>query len=110
MPTQPDGDTVNVCMAKCTSGMPPIAGLDIQKPVTSMDGMNGAFQEGFVSGDRTWGMMNQMSGSGIDEYEGKESGVVGGIYDGMALPDHFLGQYYTQVRNQLNISIFYSMS
>lgn len=94
MPTQVDGDMVNMGMGMVTqtSAMAPMAGFDVQKSVTSMDGMNGAiYQEG------TWGMMNQQGGSGFySEFESREAG--GGIYDSMALPVNFLGQYYTQVR------------
>ncbi len=72
-----------------------------------MNGMNIAgYQGGFSSGNMggTWGMMNHSSASGFySEFGGKESAVGGGIFDGMALPDHFLGQYYTQVRNDFEI-------
>ncbi|GLD67701.1 desmoglein-2-like protein, partial [Lates japonicus] len=100
MPIQMDGDMINVDMgmASKTLAMNSMAGLGLQKSVTSMDGMNGAtYGEGFVSDHRegTWGM-NQLSGSGFySEFEGRESGG-GGLYDCMALPDHFLAQYYTQ--------------
>lgn len=109
MPTQVDGNMVNAGMANQALAMVPTAGLDFQRSVTSMDGMNGAFYEDFSSGRRegTWGMMNQPNGSGFySEFEGRESGVGGGIYDDMALPDYFLGQYYSQV-NHLNVSTFY---
>lgn len=112
MQTQLDGDTVSMgMMAKKSSAMGPMAGLDFQKSVTSMDRMNrAAYQDSFGSGHRegTWGTMNQQSGSGFcSEFDGrqrKQSGVGGGVHDGMALPDHFLGQYYTQVRDHLHIS------
>ncbi|XP_070689057.1 desmoglein-2.1-like [Pempheris klunzingeri] len=99
MPTQLDGDMVKVGMgmANNNSAIMPTAGLDFQKSVTSMDGMNGAGYQGFSSGYRegTWGMMNQANGSGFySEFEGRESRIEGGLYDGMALPDHFLAQYY----------------
>ncbi|GAA6223890.1 desmoglein-2-like [Lates japonicus] len=101
MPTQMDGDMINVDMgmASKTLAMNSMAGLGLQKSVTSMNGMNGAtYGEGFTTDHRegTWGM-NQLSGSGFySEFEGRESGGGGGIYDGMALPDHFLAWYYTQ--------------
>nr|XP_046248064.1 desmoglein-2-like [Scatophagus argus] len=102
MPMQLDEDTakVGMGMANKISAMPPMGGLDLQKSVISIDGMNGAvYQESFSNGHRegTWRMMNQMMGSGFySEVQGRESGVGGGIYDGMALPHHFLRQYYTQ--------------
>ncbi|KAJ0065393.1 hypothetical protein NL108_009549 [Boleophthalmus pectinirostris] len=44
--------------------------------------------------DGTWSM-NQMGGSGFQsEYMSRER--EGGIFDGMALPYHYLGQYYNQ--------------
>uniref|UniRef100_A0A4W6EPD7 Cadherin domain-containing protein n=1 Tax=Lates calcarifer TaxID=8187 RepID=A0A4W6EPD7_LATCA len=106
LPTQMDGDmNVDMGMASKTLAMNSMAGLGLQKSVTSMDGMNGAtYGEGFVSDHRegTWGM-NQLSGSGFySEFEGRESGGGGGIYDVMALPDHFLAQYYTQKVNNGN--------
>ncbi|XP_032363606.1 LOW QUALITY PROTEIN: desmoglein-2-like [Etheostoma spectabile] len=98
MPTQMDGNMVNMNMGMInnTSAM---AGLDFQRSVTSMDGMNGAvYQDGFVSGLREGSRgMAQQSGSGFySEFEGRESGAGREMYDGMALPDHFLAQYYTQ--------------
>ncbi|XP_070765423.1 desmoglein-2.1-like [Enoplosus armatus] len=95
MPTQMDGN-VAMGMANNISAIAPMAGFDIQKSVTSMDGMNGAvYQEGYR--DATWGMRNELNGSGFySGFEDRESGAGGGIYDGMALPDHFLRQYYTQ--------------
>ncbi|KAF1386040.1 hypothetical protein PFLUV_G00114040 [Perca fluviatilis] len=95
VPTQIDGNMVNVNMgmANNTLAMVPMAGLDFQRSITSMDGMNRAgYQEVFSIGHRERGMgvMNQQGGR--DFY----SGVGGGMYDGIALPDHFLAQYYTQ--------------
>uniref|UniRef100_A0A4W6EMK7 Cadherin domain-containing protein n=1 Tax=Lates calcarifer TaxID=8187 RepID=A0A4W6EMK7_LATCA len=90
MPTQMDGDRI------IDMGM---VGLGLQKSVTSMNGMNRVTRgEGFASDHRegTWGM-NHLGSSGFySEFEGRESGGGGGIYDGMALPDHFLAQYYTK--------------
>ncbi|XP_023284459.1 desmoglein-2-like [Seriola lalandi dorsalis] len=88
LPTQIDGDLIKVDtgMGTKTAAM--------EQSVTSMDGMNGA---GFAVDHRQWEGVNQMSGSGFySEFEGRESGGGGGIYDGMALSDHFLGQYYSQ--------------
>ncbi|XP_070687719.1 desmoglein-2.1-like [Pempheris klunzingeri] len=94
MPTQLDGDMfkVSMGMANNTSDMAPMAYMDFQKSVTSM---NGAGYQGFSNCHK--GMMNQPSGSGFfSEFESRESGIEGGLYDSMALPDHFLGQYYSQ--------------
>ena len=111
MPTQVDGDMVNMGMATKTSAMAPMAGFDFERSVASMDGVNGViYQDGFESGhrERTWGVMNQSSVTGYySEFESREAGGGGGIYDNMALPDHFLEQYYTQVRNLLNIPTHY---
>lgn len=108
MPTQMDGQMVEMGMANKTSAMAPMAAFDYQKSVTTMDGMNGAFYpEGLSSVHRegTMGRMNQRSGSGFySEFETKESGGGGEFYDGMALPDHFLRQYYSQVRIHFSIS------
>ncbi|XP_071342910.1 desmoglein-2.1-like isoform X2 [Trachinotus anak] len=90
MPTQIDGDIVKVDTGIGTKTSA------IAQSVTSMDGMN---RGGFASDHRegTWGI-NQISGSGFySDFEGRESRGGGGIYDGMALPDHFLRQYYSQV-------------
>lgn len=99
LPVQQD---VNMGMAKNTFAAPPMAGMGFQKSVSSMDGMNRAlYGEGFTGARReeTWG--NQPSSRGYySEFESRASGGGGGMYDGMALPDHFLGQYYGQVRNQ----------
>ncbi len=114
MPTQLDGNMpkVGMGMTNRTSAMAPMAPmarLDVEEPFTSMNGMNTAsYQEGYQSGNMggTWGMMNQPSVSGFhSEFEGRESAAGGGIYDGIALPDHILRQYYTQVRNTLIFSV-----
>lgn len=48
-----------------------------------------------------WGM-TQRDGSGFhSQFEAGESREDGGIFDEMALPDYFLGQYWGQVRNSL---------
>lgn len=60
------------------------------------------YGDGYASGHRgeSWGMANQAIGSGLySEFDGRESRAGGGMYEGMALPDHFLGQYYSQVSN-----------
>ncbi|KAK5906714.1 hypothetical protein CesoFtcFv8_004635 [Champsocephalus esox] len=95
LPVQQDA---NMGMAKNTFAAPPMAGMGFQKSVSSMDGMNGALYGGGFTGARreeAWG--NQPSSRGYcSEFENRESGGGGGMYDGMALPDHFLGQYYAQ--------------
>ena len=108
MPTQMDGQMVETGMANRTSAMVPMAAFDYQKSVSTMDGMNGAiYPEGLSSVHRegTMGRMNQRSGSGFySEFETRESGGGGEFYDGMALPDNFLRQYYFQVRIHFSIS------
>lgn len=103
------GDGVKIATAGMTSTVAPLAAFDGQKSVISMDGMNGAaYTERFSSGQRegTWGVMSQPSGSAFySEFHGRESTVGGGMLDGMCLPDHFLRQYYSQVRIKL---YFYS--
>lgn len=102
-----DGALIDMGMAK-QSSMAPMGGFDFQKSVTSMDGMNGGtYHDGFTSVYRegTFGMMNQPSGSGFygSGFERRESAEGGEVYNGMALPDHFLRQYYSQVRIHLII-------
>ena len=108
MPKQMDGQMVEMGMANKTSAMVPMAAFDYQKSVTTMDGMNGAiYLDSFssVHRERTMGRMNQRSGSGFhSEFETRESGGGEEFYDGMALPDHFLRQYYSQVMIHFSIS------
>ncbi|XP_034387314.1 desmoglein-2.1 [Cyclopterus lumpus] len=94
MPTQIDD---NLVMGNNMLVMAPVEGMGFQRSVASMDGMN-AYGDGYASGHReAWGMANQTIGSGLySEFDGRESRVGGGMYDGMALPDNFLGQYYSQ--------------
>ena len=104
MPTQVDGNMGNISMgvAQNMAMAAPMAGIGIQQSVTSMDGMNGGiYQDGFEGGrEGAWGMMNQQGGGFYTkEFEGIESGLAGGMYDSMALPNHFLEQYYSEVRN-----------
>lgn len=100
--TAVDGDAVKICRAATTMASLPV--FEGQKSVVSMGGMNdGMFQERFSSGRRgeAFGVMNQPSGSGLySEYHGRES-VAGDMFSGMALSDHFLGQYYNQVMTNL---------
>uniref|UniRef100_A0A3Q3WGM9 Cadherin domain-containing protein n=1 Tax=Mola mola TaxID=94237 RepID=A0A3Q3WGM9_MOLML len=83
------------------------------KSVTSMDGMNGAiYRGGFSSGqgEGSWGIMNKTTGNGLfSEFHDRESTVGRGVFGGMALPDNFLKQYYSQVIIHLNISNFYGL-
>ncbi|KAE8293849.1 Desmoglein-4 Cadherin family member 13 Precursor [Larimichthys crocea] len=100
LPTQMDGALIDMGMAK-QSSMAPMGGFNFQKSVTSMDGMNGGtYHDGFTSVYRegTFGMMNQPSGSGFygSGFERRESAEGGEVYNGMALPDQFLRQYYSQ--------------
>ena len=98
---QVDGDPVKIGMGMAPMmAMAPMGGMDFNKSANSIDRMNGpVYQEG------TWGMMNQPTASGFySEFESRESGVGADFYDGMALPDHFLEEYYTQVRINSNNS------
>ncbi|XP_059197235.1 desmoglein-2.1-like [Centropristis striata] len=107
MPMQRDGNMVSVGLgsANNTSAMAPMAAFDMQKSFTTMDGRNGAnYQEGFASGrEEAWGVMNQPSGSGFySEFGSRESGVGGGMFDSIALPDHVLRQCYNEKMTSLN--------
>lgn len=65
------------------------------------DQMNaGVYEEGYY-GDGAWGMSNQRSGFQT-QMEHMEGEMGGGFYEGMALPDHLLEQYYSQVRGHVN--------
>ncbi|CAK6969743.1 desmoglein-2.1-like [Scomber scombrus] len=104
MPSPVYGDMVQIGMAAKSSAMAPMADFDFQKSVTSIDGINGNINlDGHREG--TWGMMNQMSHTGFySEFESREAGG-GEIYDGMTLPDNFLGQYYTQKASGENLGV-----
>uniref|UniRef100_A0A3Q2WUD1 Desmoglein-2-like n=1 Tax=Haplochromis burtoni TaxID=8153 RepID=A0A3Q2WUD1_HAPBU len=68
--------------------------------------LNGANYQGSYRKE-IWGM-NQQDPSGFySETETRESLGGVGLYDGMALPDHFLRQYYDQVRNLMNGLLVY---
>lgn len=98
-PSQIDGNMVNRGIGVASKTMAPMESFYYPISVASMDGMNRVIHQ-----RETWGMMNPPSGGGFyPEIEDKELGGGGGIYDGMALPDHILGQYYTRVRTHLNI-------
>uniref|UniRef100_A0A3Q0QVB1 Cadherin domain-containing protein n=1 Tax=Amphilophus citrinellus TaxID=61819 RepID=A0A3Q0QVB1_AMPCI len=98
LPTQLDGDTINIGMAQKPVAMAPLGSFDFPQSVTSINGMNGAAYQGGHRRD-TWGM-NQQDPSGFySEIETRESLGGGGAYDGIALPDHFLRQYYSQMTN-----------
>lgn len=65
------------------------------RPLQQVDGCgSGGFRE------RTW-IQGLSNGS---HYERRESRVGGGMFDGMALQDQFLGLYYTQVSNHFHTS------
>lgn len=95
MPTQVEGDLANVATGSCA--VVPVAGMNFQRSVTAMDG--GVYQEGLAASQRdsTMGRMGQRRASGFySEMESTQS-MRGGLYDGMALQDHILRQYYAQV-------------
>lgn len=102
--TAVDGDAVKIGTAGTTMASQPV--FDSQKSVASMSGINGGgFQERFSSSHRgdTWGVMSQPSGSGFySNFHGRESILEGDMFNGMALSDHFLGQYYNQVITNFN--------
>lgn len=105
MPTQVDGDMLGggVGIVTKSSSMGPMAGLDYGKSVTSI---NKVFYPGAASdhGEGTWGTNHRRNSGFHYDFDHIESGAGGGLYDGMALSDNFLRQYYTQVRNNLFIS------
>ncbi|XP_072294071.1 desmoglein-2.1-like isoform X2 [Eucyclogobius newberryi] len=109
MNMQTDADFVDVGMATKTSAMGQMGTMDLQhRSLVSMDEMNGGMGYGAGQMEGTWrgmsqmgmnqmGMnqmgMNQMGGSGFQsEYRERETGM----FDGMSLPLHYLGQYYNQ--------------
>lgn len=102
--TAVDGDAIKIGTAGTTMASLPV--FDGQKSVASMSGMNdGGLQERFFSSHRgdTWGVMSQPSGNGLySDFHGRESIVEGSMFNGMALSDHFLGQYYNQVITNFN--------
>ncbi|KAM3620644.1 uncharacterized protein V6R79_026394 [Siganus canaliculatus] len=106
IPTQQvDGDAVKLGWAAASKAAP-VAGLDSQRSFFSLDGMNRAsHQESSWSGQREMAWMNASNGSALfSGFEDREAGGgAGGLYDGMALPDHFIGQYYTQKVNSANL-------
>ena len=66
----------------------------------------GMYSDYYFQGDSNgWGTSN-VSGLGT-WIKGEGSQVHQGMYEGMALPDRFLGQYYSQVRNHYNISVLH---
>lgn len=102
--TAVDGDAVKIGTAGTKMASLPV--FDGQKSVASMSGMNsGGFQERFSSSHRgdTWGLMSQPSCSGFySDFHGRESIGEGDMFNGMALSEHFLGQYYNQVITNFN--------
>uniref|UniRef100_A0A3B5B005 Desmoglein-2-like n=1 Tax=Stegastes partitus TaxID=144197 RepID=A0A3B5B005_9TELE len=105
MPKQAERHMVSMGMGapKKSVAIAPLSPVDFHQSVTSVNEMNGApFQEDFISVHRE-GMqsMNQVDSFGFSaEFEGRESQGGGELYDYMALPDYFLGQYYSQATNR----------
>lgn len=88
--------------------MAPMASLDVKQTVGSAHQVQGAAYPNFLNGssEKALGMISQTAGYGFyteafgREYSGmSEAAAEGGMFDHMALSDHFLGQYYTQVKN-----------
>lgn len=106
--TASDGAAVKMSKAGTTMASLPV--FDGQKSVASMSGMNsGGFQERFSSSHRgdTWGAISQPGGGGFySDFHSRESIAEGDMFNGMALSDHFLGQYYNQVITNLKCLIF----
>lgn len=97
--------TADAVAAKTTMAALPV--FDGQKSVASMN--SGGFEERFASNHRgdTWGVINQPSGSGFySDFHSRESMAEGDMFNGMALSDHFLGQYYDQVITNFKCLIF----
>uniref|UniRef100_A0A3P8NT17 Cadherin domain-containing protein n=1 Tax=Astatotilapia calliptera TaxID=8154 RepID=A0A3P8NT17_ASTCA len=95
LPTQLDGDVLNVAMAQKPVAMDALGSFDFAQSVGSINRLNGANYQGSYRKE-IWGM-NQQDPSGFySETETRESLGGVGLYDGMALPDHFLRQYYDQ--------------
>lgn len=85
--------TVDICMVKNPVAMAPIGSLNFQPSATTINGMTwGTYQDGYSSGYR-----QEMKGCSDvhSEIETRDSWGRG-VYDGIALPHHFLGQYYSQ--------------
>lgn len=118
MPEQVDGEMAKLSTVANGTMAVPVGAGGFQMSSASMDGA--FYQDGYTGGykDGAWGMMSQTGmmsqadmmgqagmmgqggqGSGLySEFERREAG---GMYDGIALPCHFLEQYYSQVRIQL---------
>lgn len=76
--------------------MAPAGGFGYEASLTDIDGMKfGTYQDGFSTDYR-----QEMRGftDFHSEFETRESRQ-GGFFDSIALPRHFLAQYYSQVRN-----------
>lgn len=101
IPTQVDGEMIGGGMGTVNrfSSMGPIEGMDYRKSVTSM---NKAFYSGAAidNGEGTWGTTQRRNSGFYHDFD-IASGAGGGLYDGMALSDSFLREYYTQVRIQI---------
>lgn len=88
-------------MAQKPVAMDALGSFDFAQSVGSINRLNGANYQGSYRKE-IWGM-NQQDPSGFySETETRESLGGVGLYDGMALPDHFLRQYYDQVRNLMS--------
>nr|XP_029135630.1 desmoglein-3-like [Labrus bergylta] len=95
MPTVDGGEMMKMSNQSFVNA--PMASMGFQQSVASMDGMNGGgYDDGYLR-DRSWGTMTEHRGSAhYSEFQGRGSAAGGGRFDGMALPEHILAQYYTQ--------------
>lgn len=95
MPTQVDGNVVASALGG--ANMSNMSTMEFQQHTgMSREVMNGYYQ-GYGAGqmEGTWRGRSQMGGSRFQsEYMSRETNT--GIFDGMALPYHYLGQYYSQ--------------
>lgn len=74
----------------------PMGSFDYEASLTDINGMKfGTYQDGFSNGCRK--EMRAFTDF-HSEFETRESRQ-GGLVDSIALPDHFLAQYYSQVRS-----------
>lgn len=91
----------------------PMASLGVKQTMASANQVQGAaYPNEFFNGssEKALGMISQTDGygfyseafgreySGMSEAAAAGGGGRGGIFDHMALSDHFLGQYYIQVK------------
>lgn len=97
LPLQTDVDLLDMGMVNRTAAAGQMEVMDLhQRSFASMDGMNGGLGYGAGQMEGSWRGMSQAGGSVFNsEFMSRQADT--GIFDGMALPHHYLGQYYSQV-------------